>query len=275
MAVDALPGCLAALAYVFETDYDIHNAVSISTDLLMSYSICVYCFLLCWLGLYLFSLAVFRVQLKKTKHEAIGLVTVLVTPLTFLWVLPWKTESYYCEYKYRIKISLLYNISIVSSMVVTTILIGAVLIMLCRNTINRAENTLQQQHKKAVRKTIPLVIFVSVHQISANISMCSLAYQLFMAKGKSNKSDSFFLWPVIITSLPILLVYQLRIHEKISCKRQVTADNENAGTIGQSSGFSQPSDTYYSVPHEHSVSYTCESSCIHVEHERQPLLNRT
>ena len=46
--------------------------------------------MLCWLGFYLFLLAVFRIQIKKIKHEAIGLVIVLVTPVTFLWIFPWK-----------------------------------------------------------------------------------------------------------------------------------------------------------------------------------------
>ena len=65
-------------------------------NFISNYVIDVYFFLLCWLGLYLFSLAVFRVQLMKTKHEAIGLVTVLVTPgpLTFSIVLIWKINVY-------------------------------------------------------------------------------------------------------------------------------------------------------------------------------------
>ena len=41
-------------------------------------------------GLYLFLLAVSRIQIKKIKHEAIGLVIVLVAPFTFLWIFPWK-----------------------------------------------------------------------------------------------------------------------------------------------------------------------------------------
>ena len=95
MAISALGLCLAELANNFENDYNTRSDVSMSTNLLVLYLIYVYvyCFLLCWLGLYLFLLAVFRHQLKKTKHEAIGLVTVLVTPLTFLWVFPWKTKS--------------------------------------------------------------------------------------------------------------------------------------------------------------------------------------
>ena len=72
MAVDAEIGCLASIITVYEIDYnkqfEIFILISSCTWLYIVY---VYCFLLGWLGLYMFLLAVFRVQLNKTKHEAI------------------------------------------------------------------------------------------------------------------------------------------------------------------------------------------------------------
>ena len=85
MAVAVAIGLLASILNVFEIDYSKRfEIVALLLNYTFLYLIYVHSFLLCWLGLYLFSLAVFRVQLKKTEHEAIGLVTVLVTPLTFL-----------------------------------------------------------------------------------------------------------------------------------------------------------------------------------------------
>ena len=90
MAVDNLIGFPICVADKFEGN---RRGLTIPTAFFFSYFICVYSFLLCWLGLYLFSLAVFRIQIKKIKHEAIGLVIVLVTPVTFLWIFPWKKIS--------------------------------------------------------------------------------------------------------------------------------------------------------------------------------------
>ena len=262
MAVDGLLGCLAALVYNTETDYNIPHTIAMTTNLLMNYFIYVYCLQFCWIGLHLFSLAVFRVNIKKAKHEAIGLVTVLVSPFTFLWVFPWMTrERSLCENTYNLKelkLVLLFNIPIISSAVLTSIFIGAVLMMLCKNAINRAENTLQHQHRKAVRETIPLLVFVSVHQISAFVTVGILVCQLFLAMEKERSPfflwELFDLWPIDTVSIPILLLVQPHIRRRIKCRRsptvQVTTDNERATIIHQSSGVQQPSNSYCSIPHE-------------------------
>ena len=124
MAVDGLLGCLALLAYTFEGDYNVQFEILAATSLLVYYMIDVYSFLLCWLGLYLFSLAVFRVQLNKTKHEAIGLVTVLVTPLTFLWVLPWKMKkSNFCDSSSLSRLLLFFDIPVFTLLFLSCLLL--------------------------------------------------------------------------------------------------------------------------------------------------------
>ena len=228
MAVDAVMGCLIEFVNNFENDYNIPYKISMSTNLTFTYMICVYCFLLCWLGLYLFSLAVFRVQLKKTKHEAIGLVTVLVTPLTFLWVFPWKTRNAnLCHYTYNlneIKFVFFYNIPVFLTILLSCLFIGAVLIALCKNAVNRAENTLQQQHRKAVRETIPFVVFMIAHQVTIFTVVVIIACQLYLAE-EGEKAGTFVLWecfnlwPLIVVSLPILLACHPRIRRRIKCTR--------------------------------------------------------
>ena len=268
MAVAALPGLLATLAYNIEIDYRLQYDIAMPTNLVMTYLIYVYDFLLFWLGLYLFSLAVFRVQLKKPKHEVIGLVTVLVTPLTFLWVFPWKArKTLVCEDTYSlaiIKLVFFYNIPNVSVILLSTIFIGAVLMILCKNAVNRAENTLQQQHRKAVRETIPLVVFVIAHQISALMVFGVLACQLYIAVATKNKRapvfvwEMYHLWPITVISLPILLLSQPRIRHRIKCRKSpmLATDNERATIIHHSSGIEQPSYSYYSIPHESSCTFT-------------------
>ena len=158
----------------------------------------------------------------------------------------------------------------------------AVLLTLCKTA--QRDNTLQQQHRKAVRETIPLVVFVVAHQIVNVVVLGIFAYQLYMANG--NKKASIIIWklsdfwPVVFSFLPILLVQQPRIRRSMICRRPhsqrhaITDSKQCVPTIPPSSGVSLPSDTFYSVPHESFVSKNSHSyPCTHTEHEREPLLN--
>ena len=289
MAVDNLIRFPIYLAYKFELSYNLHHGLTIPTSFLFNYFFCVYLFLLCWLGLYLFLLAVFRIQIKKIKHEAIGLVIVLVTPLTFLWIFPWKKIAL-CDDTHslkEIKVYWLTSISFLSTILLSCLFTGAVLVILCKKAVTRVENnTLQQQYRKAVRETIPFVVFVITHQLFSIELVSVSSYQEYMAT--ENKEIPFLLWvvtdiwPLCAISLPVLLLSQSRIRLAIKCKKSPKNINVTTCTIHQSSRASQPSDTYFSAQHENSVSrYTHGEShssiqgITHTEHEQEPLLSKT
>ena len=289
MAVDNLIGFPIYLAYKFELKFNVHHGLTIPTSFLFDYFICVYLFLLCWLGLYLFLLAVLKVQIKKIKHEAIGLVIVLVTPLTFLWIFPWKKIAL-CDNTQSLKeieVYWLTNISFLSATLLSCLFTGAVLIILCKKAVTRVENnTLQQQYRKAVRETIPFVVFVITHQLFCIELVSVLSYQEYMTT--ENKEIPFLLlevtdiWPLCAISLPLLLLSQSRIRLAIKCKKSSKNISATTCTIHQSSRASQPSDTYFSVQHENSVSccthgdsHSSTQGFTHTEHEQEPLLSNT
>ena len=232
MAVDGFLGCPVVLAYAYERDFGVQY--ELLTALLMTYLILVYSFLLCWLGLYLFSLAVFRVQLKKTKHEAIGLVTVLVTPLTFSWVFPWKMNISFCFSSNVLKWNLIYGIPVFTLVLLSCLFIGALLIMFCKKTLDRQENTLQQQHRKAVRETIPLLVFMIAHITTLFVFMVLLACEYYLTEVKTVNSfvlqQIINLWPSSAVSLPILLLFQPHIRHKIKFRRSQKLINVNAAS---------------------------------------------
>ena len=262
MAVDALLGSLIRLAFFFERDYNVqYYKVIISTYCVSNYLIDVYFFLLCWLGLYLFSLAVFRVQLKKTKHEAIGLVTVFVTPLTFLWVFPWRIrKSNFCASSDMIQFISINNIGIPVALLLflSCLFIGAMLTVLCLNAVKRVENTFQQQHRKAVRETIPLVVFMIAHVVTLSVAGVLSLYFSEKEKVKFFLLQIIHLWPIVLVSLPILLLFQPHIRRKIKCRRSQRLININAtsgyGTTVHQSHPSSASYTHFSSPHEDSES---------------------
>ena len=204
-------------------------------------------------------------------------MTVLVTPLTFSWVLPWKTRSGdLCEDTYSANEIILYNIPVFSSILLSSLFIGAVLIALCRNAVNRAENTLQQQHRKALRETIPFVVFIIVHQVAILMKIVVLACQLYLAEERKKAGtfvlwECYNLWPLILVSLPILLVCHPRIRRRIKCKNKnksqrpinVIATSGYGTTVQQShpSNHTHPSShTHYTCSHEIITSHTHHST---------------
>ena len=257
MAVDGLLGCLITLVYDFESSYIAQSYYEMVKAIyfILSYLILVYSFLLCWLGLYLFSLAVFRVQLKKTKHEAIGLVTVLVTPLTFCFAFLWKIN--FCTVWNRIKMTLVLGIPIFLVMLLSCLFIGAVLIALCLNAIKRVENALQQQHRKAVRETIPLVVFMIAHIVTLVMVMVISTSGFYIPEGETIQFLlllTFWSWPIALVSLPILLLFQPHIRRKIKFRQSQRLINVNAASgYGTTVHQSHPSSyRHFNSPHESS-----------------------
>ena len=113
----------------------------------------------------------------------------------------------------------------ITSQTFAWIFIGAVLITLCKHATNRAENTLQQQHKKAVRETIPFIIFIIAHQIPIIVAMVVLACQFYIHKER--EEVLFILWvcfglyPLALVFIPVLLLSQSHIQRIliILCKK--------------------------------------------------------
>ena len=137
-----------------------------------------------------FLLAVSRIQIKKIKHEAIGLVIVLVAPFTFLWIFPWKKIVLCGTISiHSLKFYWLYNILLLSAILLSCLFTGAVLIILCKQAVTRVENnTLQQQYRKAVRETIPFVVFVITHQVFSIEFVSVLSYQKYMTSDTGSES---------------------------------------------------------------------------------------
>ena len=117
----------------------------------------VYCYalFLWWIVFYLFLLAVFRVQFKKTKHEVIGLVTVLVTPLNFAWVVPWKMKDDDAEsvLEHQVQLCVIYA-PVLVCVLITIVAIGTSSLNLLRGALNR-DDTYSLLFDQARRHLIP------------------------------------------------------------------------------------------------------------------------
>ena len=136
------------------------------------------------------------------------------------------------------------------------------LTILSKKSVERVKNTLQQQHRKAVRETIPLVVFMIAHIVTLILVMVMLAYQYYFAK--IIIWQSHIMWPIVLVSLPILLLFQPHIRRKIKCRRPQRLININAtsgyGTTVHQSHPSSASYTHFSSPHESSHSINTDQT---------------
>ena len=186
----------------------------------LAYSGWIYCLVLCWIGFYVFWLAMHHVQLKKPKHEVTGLVIVLVSPLTVLWVTLWQLYEP-CITKSTSKMVIMISanfLPLLSFSLFTSVITVAVLIILCKGTCA----TYKSLYKKAVKETIPFAIFLGAHQVIIVIVFVSMIHS-FVAESEDNKSitviysELYYLYPLLPISIPMLLVWQSRLRCKTNC----------------------------------------------------------
>ena len=141
-------------------------------------------------------------------------------------------------------------------MLLSCLFIGTVLIVLCKNVVKRVENTLQQQHRKAVRETIPLVVFKIARIVTLVMVIVITVTDFNFSERETFQFQIFQLWPIIFVFLPILLLFQPHIRHKIKCRRSKKLINVNAAsgysTTVHQSYPSSASYTHFSNPHESS-----------------------
>ena len=167
------------------------------------------------------------------------------------------------------------------SILLSFIFIGAVLMTFCKNAMNRVENTLQQQHRKAVRETIPLLVFMTANLIGIVSEMVIIACQLYLAQDSSFiLRETYGLWPLGVILLPILMVCHPRIRRKVKCKWLQKYKNKHITSgYGTTVQQSHPSSyTHYSSPHKSSgtdhthYNTPCAEGPSLSRAEREPLL---
>ena len=218
---------------------------------LVFHCVFTYFLLLLWITLYLFVLAVLRVQLKNAKHEAIGLVTVLVMPLIFSWVIPWqiKPADLYNIRSMLICLCLFYS-PVLLSILVTTVTSGMIFVILYRGSVSGGACNLL--HKKALKEAVPFLVFILVHQAVILLVFVCLVFHIVKVKeGKEPSPVSvilFNLYPLALVLLPVLLLCQPRIQHNLRCKRRHSASTQQP-TVHQCT-VQQTSHTHFSVAPE-------------------------
>ena len=193
---------------------------------MLGYSGWTYCLILCWISFYVFWLAMYHVQLKKPKHEVTGLVIVLASPSTVSWVTLWQLQSSCLKATSMIITTCANYLPALVFMLFTFILIVAILFILCRGARLRAAN--RNLYKKAVKETVPIVIFVIAHQVIVTIALVYATYlSVIKSVSEGENGTSLFvlqelyeLYPLLPVTILMLLLWQTHFRCKANCCRR-------------------------------------------------------
>ena len=226
--------------FTYETNLSslAYQVVQISLD---SYSEQLYFNILCWIGVYLFSLAVFNVHLKKTKHEITGLAVVTLLPFTNVWIYACLAMKKISPLKSQL-LKFNNNAPVFLCLLVTSAAVVAMLVSFLKGVLCKAENNLKEQHKRAVKKTIPLVVLVIVHVVLMSLKV---TYQeLVDSKLYTTLWVIYFsLKPMGITSILLLLLCQPHVRHSLKCYRSHDSET-HVPTVHQSTTYIQQQSSY-------------------------------
>ena len=216
----------------------------------------VYSLLLCWIGVYVLSLTIGIRRFKSIRYEIIGLATVTITPLTAspVWIIPVVQIPYHCDL--MLSISIL--ITLLLSVLMVTISVGAVIFHLCRSGLKCNSSV----HVRALKEATPLLTFVVIHQI---VVAFLLTYAIVLYLDELPPISLVVLYSyvpaVLYVSIPLFLLCQPRIRHGIRCKKKKRQQQQSVGVWNPSTGIQDvTSQTHYIVPPE--TSFTEEDALI-------------
>ena len=225
--------------------------------LITAYSLLVYYLFLCWIALYIFSLALCSVQLKKAVHEVIGLVFVLIFPLASVWSVPVYGENMECvlNIKYVIALTGLF-LPVCCCSLIASLAIISVLVSICKMS-HSSSDALQRSSRRALIETIPILIFILIQSIAS--ALLAMSYMAVFLEEEMKIADEFALrltgklFSLTYLAIPVLLLCQYRIRQNLKCKKSFHPTVQNSTfqhrTVHQSSA-QVPSHTHFSVPTE-------------------------
>ena len=242
-AVSGLALLISGLLSLIQSYY-----VFIISNFVFTYSILAFYLFLWWIVFYLFLLAVFRVQLNKTKHKIIGLVIALTAPLTIAWVVPWIIASEgvsnifeYTKHSWLVVICIIYTPSFVS-ILSDTLTIVAVSVHLYRGAQHR-NDTYSLLYMKALKEALLFLSYLVLHQTVMFVCFVLIIWEYFNLQKKGTSIAIFVLYstPCFFVFLPVFVLCQPRVRHnlKMMCKRASHPEISQTHTVHQSSATNQ------------------------------------
>ncbi|KAL5489320.1 hypothetical protein EMCRGX_G018400 [Ephydatia muelleri] len=213
-----------------------------------------------WISVYVFTLVAFYEQLKRRRHEVVGLVVVIFAPLLLTWE-PLIGASYgltgtacWISDDYGRNSSLGFTLSIALSLVPNTILTLASILLLVLASVllawaaSKRNGYLRKQNRKALKQVLPLMLYPAAYFITY------LVFLVLIVSGASDDATD-----VIVVSLlqtcSLVLMTSLLLHEKfrVNCKGMFSSLCRRAGSqhviLVSKASVSETSDVRTNIQH--------------------------
>ena len=227
----------------------------------------------CWIGFYVFLLAVLGRTVKKARHKVTGLIVTLVLPLTIVWIVFLRNEvvRFDCSLKWLLIYTCAFAIPFLISSTLSTMTVVAVIVFLCRGAVS--SETLNKLHKQAIIEILPFLMFGVLQNISAAVKIFDFALRV-------GRKDVFLyglirtlFYPFPYIAIPLMLLSQPHIQQKLkrnsnksqSRSNNIVSNNTYNVTCSKTEDSQQQlqvsySYTHYNVPPE--TSYTEQDSLV-------------
>ena len=172
----------------------------------------LYSIFVCWIGIYIFALVVLKVKLKRARYEVIGILIVLVIPLTFVWTVPVYEGSEECVYNSNYVKFLLYGLgppcllSLLTAAVTITFYVG----VLCKDFCKT-----KTVHVKPFTKLMPFILFIFIQN---SFLIVAFSIIVLMMNFKQSLALVYVFQGMSVlnfVSIPFLLLCQLKIRRKL------------------------------------------------------------
>ena len=162
-----------------------------------------------WITVYIFFLAVFKIQLNRCRHEILGVIVIFFCPFLFTWI-PFIHDSYGLSVLWcwidvcngtatGTAYESIYLGFVFLLTVLNLVLLLSVVVLLCKGYF---QTQLQLQHKKALKEMLPLAVMVIMSNVFVLLPLgCHIAYITEVAK-----KPKFYLWMTDIICVHIFWI---------------------------------------------------------------------
>jgi len=216
------------------------NDVCIALAYIVQFSSSGCTFVMSWVCLYVFVLAVFNVQLNKHSHELCGvLITAFIFPALFSWelfigqnyglsaVFCWIKTS--CGSSSNLGVAFLLGFNGFQALMglLSLLSIFVVAAMFCRRALNHSTN-LQHQHWKVLKEVLPLLIYPTLFSLVSVAGIVQTVYYVIEG-GDHSFLGQLITFPVLMIAL--LLSFLLHPHILSQLRRCRIATNTEPSTV--------------------------------------------
>ena len=231
----------------------------------------LYSIFVCWISIYVFVLVVLKVKLKRARYEVIGILFVLLIPLTFVWTVPVYAEGPgRCVLNHNYLTFILCGLGLPYLLSIT---LAAVTIIFYTMSLCSDLCKSRAFHVPMI-KLVPFILFVLIQNSFSVISLAIVVLMMNFVLSSVLVCVYAVMFALDFVSIPFLLLCQPKIRRKLAagicncCRcRRLKGSRERQRSVIQNYSNRSASHTQFSAPSPPSVTHFSEEEVLIVRHD--------